>query len=162
MTKKYLFYTGTTILTVAILAGAGCSKKPITEVPESEYSGTEQQSDIKDDNAQAQALDGVPPTADIVIPDENVTEITMLAKKWEFTPKTITVKKGEKVRLSISSADVDHSFTLPAFNIDARLTAGESTVVEFTPDTVGTFPFTCAVYCGAGHGDMRGEVVVTE
>ncbi len=151
MIKKYLFYAGTAILTVAILGGAGCSKKPITEIPANKDSGTEQQIPTV-----------VPPTADIVIPDENVTEIAMLAKKWEFAPKTITLKKGRKVRLSISSADVDHSFTLPAFNIDARLTAGESTVVEFMPDTVGTFPFTCAVYCGAGHGDMRGEVTVTE
>lgn len=157
MMKKYLFSIGVAMLAVAVFIGAGGSR----------FFGN-------DDTQGEKVQEGLPTgvevsvktvaseTEETPIGSANITEITMLAKKWEFTPKTLTVKKGEKVRLSISSVDVDHGFALPAFNIDARLTAGASTIVEFTPEIAGTFPFTCTVYCGAGHGDMRGEVVVTE
>ena len=34
--------------------------------------------------------------------------------------------------------------------------------VEFTADKAGTFNFYCNNYCGQGHPDMSGVLVVTE
>ncbi len=89
-------------------------------------------------------------------------EIKMTAKKYEFDPSVINVKKGEKVRLVITALDHDHGFKLQAFNIDKRLKKGVPTSVEFTADRVGTFPFECSHFCGVGHGKMKGKLVVTE
>jgi cytochrome c oxidase subunit 2 len=92
----------------------------------------------------------------------NVREIQMTAKKYEFNPNLIIVKKGERVRLVITALDRDHGFKLEAFGIDQKLTKGDPTTIEFTADKVGTFKFQCSVFCGFGHGRMKGKLVVEE
>jgi cytochrome c oxidase subunit 2 len=91
-----------------------------------------------------------------------VQSFTITARKWEFEPSTITVKKGNTVKLSITSVDVEHGFGLPEFGINKTIEAGETVDVEFVADKVGEFPFSCTVYCGEGHKDMKGTLVVTE
>jgi cytochrome c oxidase subunit II len=89
-------------------------------------------------------------------------EIQMTAKKYEFSPDPIRVKKGEHVRLIITATDRDHGFKLEAFNVEQRLKKGVPTTVEFTADKAGTFPFKCSVHCGFGHGGMKGTLIVEE
>lgn len=87
-------------------------------------------------------------------------EITLSAKRWEFSPSTVTVNLGERVILTITSSDVTHGFSLPEFNAQAQLVAGTATKVEFTADKAGSFTFSCNVFCGTGHGSMRGTLIV--
>ena len=94
------------------------------------------------------------------VPAERVIRIN--AKKFDFTPETITLKKGEPVVLEISSADRKHGFKLDAFGIRADVNPGAVTRVRLTPDKTGKFTFTCDVFCGDGHEEMSGTVVVTE
>jgi cytochrome c oxidase subunit 2 len=89
-------------------------------------------------------------------------EIKMTAKKYEFEPALITVKKGQRVRLIITALDRDHGFKLPAFNINQHLRKGDPATIEFTADKAGTFPFQCSVVCGLGHHKMKGAVTVEE
>lgn len=91
---------------------------------------------------------------------ERVIRVT--AKNFEFTPDTITVKKGEPVVLEITSLDRKHGFSLRAFGVRADVKPGETARVRFTPDKVGKFTFSCDVFCGEGHEDMNGTLVVTE
>jgi cytochrome c oxidase subunit II len=91
-----------------------------------------------------------------------VHEIQVTAKKYEFSPNPIRVKKGERVRLVITAIDHDHGFKLEAFNIDQKLKKDVPTTVEFTADKAGTFPFKCSVHCGMGHGRMKGTLIVEE
>jgi cytochrome c oxidase subunit 2 len=91
-----------------------------------------------------------------------VHEIPMKAKKYEFTPSSIHVKKGEHVKLLITAVDHDHGFRLPAFDIHRDLKEGETTTIEFTADKAGTFPFACSHVCGFGHRGMKAELVVEE
>ncbi len=89
-----------------------------------------------------------------------VKEISITAQQWQFTPSTITVKKGDKVKITLTSKDVTHGFNLPAYGINEQIQKDKNTVVEFTADKAGTFPFACAVFCGSGHGKMSGTLVV--
>ena len=91
-----------------------------------------------------------------------VHEITVTARKYEFDPPVITVKKGEKVRLLITAADHDHGFKLEAFDIDQLIMKGSTATIEFTASKSGTFEFKCSHYCGLGHGKMKGKLVVEE
>jgi len=92
----------------------------------------------------------------------DVHEIPVTAKKYEFTPNPIHVKKGEHVKLLITAVDHDHGFKLPAFDIEQPLKKGETTTIEFTADKAGTFRFACSHVCGFGHHGMKGELVVEE
>src|SRR5579859_585021 len=87
-------------------------------------------------------------------------EIQMTAKKYEFNPNVITVKKGEHVKLVITATDRDHGFKLDVFKINEHLKKGEPATVEFTADKAGEFPFQCSVICGLGHRRMKGKLIV--
>jgi cytochrome c oxidase subunit 2 len=89
-------------------------------------------------------------------------EVHITAKKFDFTPDTITLKKGQPVLLVLSSQDRKHGFNLRAFGIRADVNPGESARIRFTPNKTGKFTFSCDVFCGEGHEDMTGTVVVTE
>jgi cytochrome c oxidase subunit II len=87
-------------------------------------------------------------------------EFTMTAKDSGFDPSTITVKKGEKVRLIITATDCEHEFRLDAFDIFQALKKGDPEIIEFTPGKAGTFTFKSSVYCGKRHGKMNGKLIV--
>ncbi|HYW71005.1 MAG TPA: DUF5777 family beta-barrel protein [Pyrinomonadaceae bacterium] len=89
-------------------------------------------------------------------------EIKVVAKKFEFDPRTITVQKGRPVRLLITSADVDHGFKVDELGLNQNIPAHKTVKVEFTPNQVGRFEFKCSVVCGSGHDDMLGELIVVE
>ena len=89
-------------------------------------------------------------------------EIKVTAKKYQFDPNVITVKKGDHVKLVITALDRDHGFKLEAFNIDQKLKKGDPATIEFTADKAGTFPFQCSDFCGLGHRKMKGKLVVQE
>ncbi len=90
----------------------------------------------------------------------NVVEVSMIARNWEFEPETITVNRGDTVKLSIYSEDIDHGFALSEYGINEVVAPGETVIVEFVADKAGTFNTFCSVPCGSGHGEMRGSLVV--
>jgi cytochrome c oxidase subunit 2 len=93
-------------------------------------------------------------------PKDKVIKLT--AKKFEYSPAEITVKKGEPVVIEVSSEDVKHGFTLPDFGIRTDIKSGAVNRISFTPDKAGRFTFACDVFCGSGHEDMSGTLIVTE
>ena len=95
-----------------------------------------------------------------VVPAERVIHIS--AKKFEFSPDSIGLKKGEPVVFEISSEDRKHGFNLRAFGIRSDVLPGKVSRVRFTPDKTGKFTFSCDVFCGEGHEEMTGTVVVTD
>ena len=113
------------------------------EVPETEIPGPEQAAPSREAGTEA------------------VMEISMVAKRFSFEPSTITVKKGTKVKITVSAADVPHGIAIPGYGINAPINPGTPTVVEFVADRAGTFEFYCSVYCGSGHGTMKGSLIVT-
>ena len=89
-------------------------------------------------------------------------EIQITAKKFQFAPDTITLKKGEPVLLVLSSQDSKHGFNLRGFGIRADFNPGGTARIRFTPNKTGKFTFSCDVFCGEGHEDMTGTMVVAE
>jgi cytochrome c oxidase subunit 2 len=92
--------------------------------------------------------------------EEKVIQIK--AKKFEFSPNTITLKKGEPVVFELTSEDRTHGFSLKEFGVRAEVSPSQPTRLRFTPDKTGEFSFACDVVCGGGHAEMSGKLVVTE
>lgn len=88
--------------------------------------------------------------------------VEVAAKRFDFSPSEITLKKGEPVILVLTSKDVQHGLKLDAFNQVVIAKKGQSNQVEFTPEEAGTFIAQCASFCGPGHGSMKLTVHVTE
>jgi len=91
-----------------------------------------------------------------------VKEFSLTAKKFSFTPGEITIKKGDTVRLTITSEDTTHGFSLPDFGVNEQIPSGETLSVEFIADKSGEFTFRCSVFCGSGHGGMSGTLIVRD
>ena len=82
-------------------------------------------------------------------------EISITAKRFEFTPNQITLKLGEPVTLRVSAEDRDHGFYQKDLKIDLDLTPGQPSQVTITPETAGRFVAICDHFCGSGHGNMK-------
>ncbi|MFO8080600.1 MAG: cupredoxin domain-containing protein [Armatimonadota bacterium] len=95
-----------------------------------------------------------------VVDGTRVVQVT--ARRYEFVPSTIVVKQGEPVRLEITATDVAHGFGVEELGIEQRLPPNETQAVEFTPEQPGEYHFHCSVYCGPGHDEMHGTLVVQE
>ena len=92
--------------------------------------------------------------------ESSVKEFTMTAKQWEFSQRELRVKQGDTVKITISSEDVTHGFSVPAFGVSERLSPGKTEVIEFTADKAGEHSFFCNVPCGSGHRGMKGTLIV--
>ncbi len=88
--------------------------------------------------------------------------IKITAKKFEFSPGEIKLKKGVPVTLEFTSLDVAHGFNCPDLKVRTDITPGKVTRVRIVPETAGTFNFFCDVFCGEGHENMTGKIVVEE
>ena len=92
---------------------------------------------------------------------ENKKEMSIIAKRYEFLPGQVEVEKGQPVKLYVTSLDVAHGIAIDAFEIDQKVEKGKLTTVEFVPDKAGEFEIRCSVFCGSGHGRMKGKLIVT-
>jgi cytochrome c oxidase subunit II len=88
--------------------------------------------------------------------------IKISAKKFEYSPSEIRVKKGIPVVLELTSLDRLHGFNCPPLGIRSDITPGQIARVRFTPMQSGTFVFFCDVFCGEGHEDMSGKIMVED
>ena len=88
----------------------------------------------------------------------------VVARRFAFEPATIEVTEGDKVRLLVRSADGPHGVEIKAFKVKKavpREKPGDSPVtIEFVASTAGEYPILCSEYCGKGHEDMTGALVV--
>ena len=122
--------------------------------------------------ARAQGSDNQTAAAQVQI-------IEVSAKKYEFTPSEIHVKKGARVELKVHSEDETHGVKLDVYpqgtkdkskpgllfdqpKENGKVTKGVDQVVDFVAQEPGTYDFKCAKLCGLGHDHMKGKLIVEE
>jgi len=88
----------------------------------------------------------------------------VVARRFSFEPATIDVVEGDTVRLLVRSADGPHGVEIKAFKVKKavpRAKPGDSPVtIEFVAAAAGEYPILCSEYCGNGHKDMTGTLIV--
>lgn len=88
--------------------------------------------------------------------------IDVIARRYTFEPATIEAVAGERLRILVKSGDGLHGFEIKKFKVSKEIPrGGEPVVIEFTAGEPGKFPILCSVFCGDGHEDMKGMLVVT-
>lgn len=65
---------------------------------------------------------------------------------------------GVPVTLNLTSADVIHSFWVPAMRLKNDMVPGLVTSINFTPREVGRYPLICTQFCGPLHYTMNAQV----
>ncbi len=87
--------------------------------------------------------------------------IKVIARKFVFTPDTIPIKKGETVELELTTEDVVMGFNAPDLKVRSDIIPGMVKRLRITPENTGKFTFYCDIFCGSGHEDMAGTIVIT-
>lgn len=91
---------------------------------------------------------------------ETPREIRISSKKFEFHPDRVTAKLGQPIVLVLTSEDRVHGFKMAELGIRADIVPGQETRVTLLPAKAGSYVFLCDVFCGDGHEDMEGTLVV--
>ncbi|MGD2063740.1 MAG: cytochrome c oxidase subunit II [Nitrospirota bacterium] len=97
-----------------------------------------------------------------------VVEVTGHQWWWEVnypelkvvTANEIHVPAGRPVRFELRSADVIHSFWVPALGGKRDIIPGHVNTITATPRTPGVYLGQCAEFCGLSHANMRFRVFV--
>ena len=92
--------------------------------------------------------------------DTNAVAINVTARQWNYTPSEIRVKEGQTVILHLKSVDVPHGFVIEEYRVNAFLPPGETVDVKFTANQAGEFQYFCNVFCGTGHPNHKGKLIV--
>lgn len=91
---------------------------------------------------------------------EQVIKIT--AKRFEYTPNEIRLKKGVAAILELTSLDRLHGFNCPDLEVRADISPGKVSRLRIVPQKAGIYEFHCDIFCGDGHEGMSGKIIVEE
>ncbi|MDA8085075.1 MAG: cytochrome c oxidase subunit II [Nitrospiraceae bacterium] len=94
--------------------------------------------------------------------------ISVLGRQWQWSftyangrqSGKLRVPLGKPVKLEMTSADVIHSFYIPAFKVKEDVVPGMKTHLWFIADRPGAYDIFCTEYCGLGHSRMRAKLIV--
>lgn len=82
----------------------------------------------------------------IVNSEGEVKEFVVVGQNFSFTPSFITVKKGDKVKITFKNNSGFHNFVIDEFGVATKqVQAPDEEVLEFTADKVGSFEYYCSV-----------------
>ena len=96
--------------------------------------------------------------------EPQVKVFEVVAKRFAFEPATIEVNEGDRVRLLVRSADGLHGVGIKEFKVNTKIPrpkpGDEPVAIEFVASKAGRYPILCSEYCGSGHKEMTGTLVV--
>lgn len=113
------------------------------------------------------------PVDHVAAAPENKVAVTAFRWSWQFqypsgltavgtplAPPTLYLPLHETTEIDLRSADVTHSFWIPAFLFKRDAIPGMTNVFDVTPIRIGRFIGRCAQYCGLDHAEMSFTVQV--
>ncbi|MDH3198931.1 MAG: cytochrome c oxidase subunit II [Candidatus Krumholzibacteria bacterium] len=102
-------------------------------------------------------------------PPDDAMRVAVTGRMWSWTHEyengvqtpDLRVPVDEPVRLDLESADVIHSYYIPAFKVKQDVVPGiKNLFLWFVPKVEGTYDVFCAEYCGLQHSGMLTKVHV--
>ncbi|HEY5729762.1 MAG TPA: cupredoxin domain-containing protein [Anaerolineales bacterium] len=100
----------------------------------------------------------VPLPVQPITPQERILEID--ARQYAYSPSEIRVNQGDVVTLHLVSTDVVHGIYIDGYDLSIEADPGQTAILTFTADKLGSFRFRCNVTCGAMHPFMIGKLTV--
>jgi nitrosocyanin len=93
---------------------------------------------------------------------DSVKEFAVEGGMYYFTPKEITVNKGDTVKIVFTNKEGMHDFVIDEFNARTKIIqTGQTDTITFVADKAGTFEYYCSVGDHRAKG-MKGMLIVAE
>jgi heme/copper-type cytochrome/quinol oxidase subunit 2 len=103
---------------ILIVIASGCSKQPSVPTPS-----------------------GIGPDGMSGTLTSDVRQVNIVASSATIKPEKVYVRKGDDVRLYVTSTDASHTFVIDRLNITGKLVPGKTVLIEFTPGGSGDYPY---------------------
>jgi len=87
-------------------------------------------------------------------------EIAISARRYEYIPPVVRLKRGEPVTLVLTALDGAHGLMCRPLKLKADLRPGAPVRVRLEPLEAGTFTAICNHFCGPGHSGMTMTFIV--
>ena len=94
--------------------------------------------------------------------DQKEIVIKITAKKFEYSPNSIKIRKGIPVIFELTSLDTLHGFNCPKLGVRTDIKPGKVSRVRILAQKAGVYEFHCDIFCGDGHEDMYGKIIVED
>ena len=159
MKQTNLIIIGVVVLLVVVGGFMVLSGKKGTSTPDSTtmQQGTNEQTGSPSSTSGAMINEQTPTGASGAAMEQSGTEkaFTVVGSNFSFDVKTMTVKKGDTVKVTFKNSDGFHDWNLDEFNAHTKkIQAGAEETVTFTADKTGTFEY----YCSVGNHRKMGMV----
>ena len=86
--------------------------------------------------------------------------VKLVAQRFHYTPAEFRVQAGRPIVLEFTALDFVHGFNMPDLKLRADLMPGQVTTVHVAAQKPGVYEFLCDNFCGTGHEEMAGRMVV--
>ncbi len=87
-------------------------------------------------------------------------EFTVSGSNYSFTPNTLTVKKGDTVKITFKNSGGTHNLILDGYGIGTKtIQGGAEESISFVADKAGSFEYYCSVGQHRAMG-MKGTLTV--
>lgn len=87
-------------------------------------------------------------------------EIEVIARQFAYDPPIIKVNRGDRVAITLKSADMLHGFYIDGYGIDKEVRPDETVRFAFIANKSGKFGIRCSHTCGVFHPFMIGSLIV--
>ncbi|MBB5236071.1 cytochrome c oxidase subunit II [Deinococcus budaensis] len=91
---------------------------------------------------------------------DGTLEAFVVSRAFAYDPPVLRVPAGRPVTIHVTSADVMHGYYVEGTNINVNVVPGQVASLTATFRQPGDHSVICNEYCGAGHHNMLGRVVV--
>lgn len=89
------------------------------------------------------------------------SDVYFMGRMWSWS-SVLKLKKGVEYTLHLSSADVNHGFSLQPVNVNIQVVPGYDYALKIVPNKSGDFRVVCNEFCGILHHQMVGKIIVED
>jgi plastocyanin len=102
-------------------------------------------------------------------PEVHVKHVTMDVLRVRYDPETIHAHMDDTIVIKLNGEPEEnesnlglttHTFTIDEFAVNLIVEKNETVKTVFTPTKRGRFSFYCNIFCGEGHDEMKGLLIV--
>ncbi|MCH9052955.1 MAG: hypothetical protein IIA72_18130 [Proteobacteria bacterium] len=89
-------------------------------------------------------------------------DLYLMAMRFSYVPNVLRLRRGVPYRFRMMSMDVNHGASIHTGFAGHIMRRPAQTMVEMvmTFSEPGEFMIYCTVYCGEGHSQMKGKIIV--
>ncbi len=90
----------------------------------------------------------------------NQYDVVIIGQAWRFHPQEIRVPVGAELNFIATTFDVIHGLHIEGTRVNIMLIPGQISRLTYRFRKPGEYLIICHEYCGAGHHNMYGKIIV--